>query len=134
MNNNHKFSFANFESSYSCISHELLLAFGANLQDAGQLRQAEKIYRKVLKNDPSCAPARYRLGILYFLKERCYDAIKLIDSATILQPGNPIYYISLAIVLIHNKRIGEADFSLRKGLLLLLNNPINCQKPPSNIY
>ena len=45
-----------------------LLAIGAKYQKAGQTQQAKIIYNKLLKFDPTCAPARHRLGIIFFLK------------------------------------------------------------------
>ena len=43
-----------------------LLAIGAKYQKAGQTQQAKIIYNKLLKFDPTCAPARHRLGIIFF--------------------------------------------------------------------
>ena len=43
-----------------------LLAIGAKYQKAGQTQQANIIYNKLLKFDPTCAPARHRLGIIFF--------------------------------------------------------------------
>ena len=76
-----------------------LLAIGAKYQKAGQTQQAKITYNKLLKFDPTCAPARYRLGIILFLKGDRIGAIKLIDSAIVLQPDNTIYYMSLGKIL-----------------------------------
>ena len=98
-----------------------LLAIGAKYQKAGQTQQANIIYNKLLKFDPTCAPARYRLGIILFLKGDPIGAIKLIDSAIVLQPDNTIYYMSLGKILQIENRSGEANAALRKGMINFLN-------------
>ena len=98
-----------------------LLEMGAKYQKAGQTQQAKIIYNKLLKFDPTCAPARHRLGIILFLKGDPIGAIKLIDSAIVLQPDNIIYYMSLGKILQTENRSGEANFALRKGMIKFLN-------------
>ena len=98
-----------------------LLAIGAKYQKAGQTQQAKIIYNKLLKFDPTCAPARHRLGIILFLKGDPIGAIKLIDSAIVLQPDNTIYYMSLGKILQIENRSGEANAALRKGMINFLN-------------
>lgn len=98
-----------------------LLAIGAKYQKAGQTQQAKIIYNKLLKFDPTCAPARHRLGIILFLKGDPIGAIKLIDSAIVLQPDNAIYYMSLGKILQIENRSGEANAALRKGMINFLN-------------
>ena len=98
-----------------------LLTIGAKYQKSGQMQKAKIIYKKLLKFDPTCAPARYRLGIILFLKGDPIGAIKLIDSAIVLQPDNTIYYISLSKILQIENRSGEANAALRKGMINFLN-------------
>ena len=98
-----------------------LLAIGAKYQKAGQTQQANLIYNKLLKFDPTCAPARHRLGIILFLKGDPIGAIKLIDSAIVLQPDNTIYYLSLGKILQIENRSEEAKDALRKGMINFLN-------------
>ena len=98
-----------------------LLAIGAEYQKAGQTQQANLIYNKLLKFDPTCAPARHRLGIILFLKGDPIGAIKLIDSAIVLQPDNTIYYMSLGKILQIENRSEEASAALRKGMINFLN-------------
>ena len=98
-----------------------LLAIGAKYQKAGQTQQAKIIYNKLLKFDPACAPARHRLGIILFLKGDPIGAIKLIDSAIVLQPDNTIYYMSLGKILQIENRSEKANAALRKGIINFLN-------------
>ena len=98
-----------------------LLAIGAKYQKAGQMQQAKIIYHKLLKFDPTCAPARYRLGVILFLTGNSKGGIKLIDSAAVLQPDNAVYYMSLGTVLEIENRSEEAKSALRKGIMNLLN-------------
>ena len=98
-----------------------LLAFGAKYQKSGQTQQAKNIYNKLLKFDPTCAPARHRLGIILFFKGDTIGAIKLIDSAIVLQPENTIYYLSLGKILQIENRSEEAKDALRKGMINFLN-------------
>ena len=107
--------------NYSFPMQGELLAIGAKYQKAGQTQQANLIYNKLLKFDPTCAPARHRLGIILFLKGDPIGAIKLIDSAIVLQPDNTIYYLSLGKILQIENRPEEAKDALRKGIINFLN-------------
>jgi len=98
-----------------------LLTIGAKYQKAGQMQQAKKIYNKILQFDPTCAPARHRLGIILFLTGDPIGAIKLIDSAVVLQPDNAIFYMSLVKVLQLQSRWEEANAALPMGIMSLLN-------------
>ena len=101
---------ARYQASNSIQRYATFLATGAKFQRAGQMYQAERIYRKVLNLDPTCAPARYRLGVLHFLTGKIDLAIKLMDSALLLEPDNGIYCLTLAKVLLLRERNNEKDY------------------------
>ena len=113
---------ARYQASNSIQRYATFLATGAKFQRAGQMYQAERIYRKVLNLDPTCAPARYRLGILEFLRGKLDLAIKLMDSALLLEPDNGIYCLTLAKVLLLRERNNEATAIFMRGRLILMNS------------
>ena len=93
-------------------------------QNTDQMQKAKTIYNhhyKLLNFDPTPAPTRYRLGIIHFLNGNPIGAIKLIDSAIVLQPDNTIYYMSLGKILQIENRSEEANAALRKGIINFLN-------------
>ena len=108
------------------------LSIGAELQKNGQLYQAQSIYRQVLTLDPTCPPARYRLGVLHFIMGETDLAIKLLDSALVIEPDNGIYCLTLAKVLLLGDRIDEAEPAFCRGLSIVMNiEPYNLENQSS---
>jgi len=111
-----------YQTDDSVRQYAEFLGIGADFQRNGQIYQAQNIYRKVLKLDPTCAPARYRLGVIHFITGKIDLAIKLLDSALVLDPENGIYCLTLAKVLSLRDRMDEASSIFRRGLLILMNS------------
>ena len=99
------------------------LATAAVCHDAGQLQQAENLYRDILSKDPACAPARHRLGVLAFQTGQVEAALKLIDSAAVLEPENAVFHMSLGAILRSQGRLQEAEAACRKSVALDPENP-----------
>ncbi|MDG2033084.1 MAG: tetratricopeptide repeat protein, partial [Rhodospirillales bacterium] len=99
------------------------LATAAACHDAGQLQQAESLYRDILSKDPACASARHRLGVLAFQTGQLEAALKLIDSAAVLEPENAVFHMSLGAILRSQGRLQEAEAACRKSVVLDPKNP-----------
>ena len=99
------------------------LAAAAAHHDAGRLQEAESLYRDILTQNPTCAPARHRLGVLAFQSGQAVAALKLIDSAVLLEPENPVFHMSLGAMLRSQNRLDEAEVACRKSIELDPNSP-----------
>ena len=88
------------------------------LQQQGQLRQAEKIYSRVLKAVPDQFDALNLLGTVKVQRGQAGEAYRLISAAIKVNPQVPDAWINLGIALHALKRDGEALESLDKALAL----------------
>lgn len=95
-----------------------LLNIAAEYQKNGNLKSAKNIYMKILRLDPTCASAHYRLGIISYLENRNEKSIKLIDTAVLLEPENFLFRFALSLVLNLFDRKEEAERAWAKGLAL----------------
>jgi tetratricopeptide (TPR) repeat protein len=67
---------------------------------AGRLREAEAEYRRVLALQPNHPDALNLLGVIAQQSGRTDEAIRLLGSAVLAQPGNAVFYSNLAQVLV----------------------------------
>jgi len=88
----------------------------ASLHRQGRLDEAEKIYRRVLKNDRNDFNALHLLGMLNHQRGKAGEAYSLITSALKLHPRSPDALSNLAFVLHALKRDDEALASIDKTL------------------
>ena len=86
--------------------------------NAGQLREAETLYRQVLSYQPGHADALRLLGIVAFQTGRSEDAVELIQRATSINPDEPSYHVDLGTVLAARGRDDEAISSFRRALAI----------------
>ena len=87
-----------------------------SLHRQGRLDEAEKIYRRVLKNDRNDFNALHLLGMLNHQRGKAGEAYSLIASALKLHPRSPDALSNLAFVLHALKRDDEALASIDKAL------------------
>ena len=95
---------------------DLLINLGAKHQINSDFDQASSVYMKILKLDPLCASVRYRLGVIAFIAKQYEKSLKLIDTALVLEPHNPIFSFSMAIILKILNRLPEADLVWQRGI------------------
>ena len=88
----------------------------ASLHRQGRLDEAEKIYRRVLKNNRNDFNALHLLGMLNHQRGKSGEAYSLITSALKLHPRSPDALSNLAFVLHALKRVDEALASIDKAL------------------
>ena len=99
------------------------IAMGLQSQQAGNLHQAELIYKKVLTADPSNAEAYRLLGALSYEKGEPAAAILLIQKAIAIKPNMADSYCNLADAQRSLGQTDEAIANCRKALSLRPNFP-----------
>ena len=71
----------------------------------GELQEAERLYRKILKTQPSHPDANHNLGVVALSKNRTLEALSLFKIATEANPKIEQFWISYANVLVKEKKI-----------------------------
>ena len=90
----------------------------------GELQEAERLYRKILKTQPSHPDANHNLGVVALSKNRTLEALSLFKIATEANPKIEQFWISYANVLVKEKKYEEAEKSFKKVIEL---NPDNAR-------
>ncbi len=88
------------------------------LHRAGDLAQAEAIYRTVLTQAPEHPQALYLLGSLNAQRGRWAEAAELLQRAAVARPDHPDTHGNLAIALQNQDRLDEAIAHFRKAIAL----------------
>lgn len=86
--------------------------------NAGQLAQAEAIYRQVLQIEPAHPDALNLLGLIAYQTGQNEQAANLIRRAISANKRVPDYHHNLGNILIALGRFAEAEASLREALIL----------------
>jgi tetratricopeptide (TPR) repeat protein len=87
---------------------------------AGQLQQAEQMYRSVLAAAPHHPEATHYLGLLYYRLGRLDEALQLLAEACRLDRANPLYWFNTGVVA---QRAGKRDEAVRAYQQALVFNP-----------
>lgn len=74
------------------------LGAGLEYHQAGQLSQAEQIYRKILTSHPNCAEAWYLLGLLAHQLAQNELALEYLQHAATLDDARDIFHASLGLI------------------------------------
>ena len=85
---------------------------------AGRLRRAEALYRKVLQKDPDDANALHLLGVVAYQCGAAGLALRLIERALPALPDLPDAHLSYGNALCEVGRVAEAVASYRRALAL----------------
>ena len=100
-------------------SHLLeLVQKAVRLHQAGQVQEAETIYRQVLDINPDHADANHLLGVLLLQVGNRAQAVELISRAIAMTPDEPMYHGNLGMALQELGRLEEAVASYRKALAI----------------
>lgn len=103
------------------LSREELAAnmqFGVRCHQAGDLEQAEAIYRQVLTHDPRHTDALHLLGVLAYHSGRLEEAEELINRAIKLSPKAALFHDSLGRLLMCQQKLPAAIKAYRTALSL----------------
>ncbi len=95
-----------------------LIQKGIQVHQAGQLPEAEAIYRQVLSVEPDHADANHLLGVIVDEVGRHEIAVQLISKAIKKNPIDAAYYCNLGNALHEQGRLDEAVASYRKALAI----------------
>lgn len=90
---------------------------------AGQLQQAEMLYREILAVQPDQPDAIHLLGVLAFQSGQPDVALDLLQRATAINPHESTTFSNLARVLCAVGRRDEAIHAYRKSIALEPTNP-----------
>ncbi len=93
-----------------------LLQTAAHLHQAGQLSQAEQIYRQILHTHPWQSDALHLLGLVALQRGRPKSAIEYLSAALVPQPAHPNYYNSLGSALRAIGRLSEAQICFERAV------------------
>ena len=106
------------------MTKEDALAHALGLQRAGNVAQAEAIYRDILSRDPNDADALWMLGSLAQQSGREELALELIQKSIALNPANAEAYLALARSLAQFNRFDEAIAACRETIRI---NPLRAE-------
>ena len=85
---------------------------------SGELRSAEKIYKKILEINPNHSETLYLLGVIAHQLGNNNLAVNLIKKAIQNDPKNPTYHNYLGNVLKDKNELDEAISCYKKALQL----------------
>ena len=88
------------------------------LHQRGQLTEAEKLYRKLLKRAPDHVNVLHLLGILKHQQGQNIDAVELISAALLINPNDALVLSNFGAVLHELKRYDEALATYDKAISL----------------
>ena len=94
------------------------IELGVEHHQAGRLSEAEQIYRRVLKAEPSNPDALYLLGVVAHQGGIHESAVQLIEEAIRLSPSNPHFHNDLGEAYRALRRPEEALTSYDKALAI----------------
>jgi tetratricopeptide (TPR) repeat protein len=92
---------------------------GALYIQMGQYEEAKERLEKALQNNPDDAYARIEMGNFYLQTEKVRDAIREFRSAAVIDPQNPDSIKALAIALMEDDKLIEAEKVLRNAIRVL---------------
>jgi len=85
---------------------------------AGQLEQAECLYRQVLDTGSQNGLALYGLGLIAIARHAYEQAIEALNMATAIDPDQPSFYNALGVALDNAGRPDEAIAAFRQATML----------------
>jgi tetratricopeptide (TPR) repeat protein len=95
-----------------------LFSLAVQHHQAGNLHQAEQLYRQILQADPDHADAHHLLGVLACQVGRHDQAVASIRQALTLAPQTGVYYANLGVAYEGMGLLDEAKESFQRALEL----------------
>jgi protein O-GlcNAc transferase len=100
------------------MTHEQAIERALAHHRAGELREAETLYRQVLAENPNHADALHLLGLVGHAAGQHDAALELISRAIAIAPKTAVYHVSLAQVHASRRAYELAEKSLRRVIEL----------------
>ncbi|MGD0389260.1 MAG: tetratricopeptide repeat protein [Tepidisphaeraceae bacterium] len=88
------------------------------LHQAGNLDQAEAIYRRLLARNPADSDALNLMGVVLSQRGRHQEGIELLGKAVALRPQASAYHRNLGLAYMQSKRLNEAIACFRRLVAL----------------
>jgi len=88
---------------------------GINEHKKGNIQEAEKIYRSILKVQPNNPDANHNLGLLAVYVKKNSIALTLFKNALIENPKIEQYWVSYIDALIKEKKFNDAESLLKQA-------------------
>ena len=101
---------------------EDLLNKADHLAQAGEYSKAERIYLKLVMEDPQNAGLYNKLALVYLGKKEFKDAAKALTQALTIEPDNDTFYNNLGLLLYQQEHYDEAIESYEKSIAI--NNKV----------
>jgi tetratricopeptide (TPR) repeat protein len=95
-----------------------LFARAANLQQAGMLRDAERLYRQILQTQPDHQESLQNLGVLLCLLGAPAAGEVFLTQLVALQPDAAFSHYNLGVAQEARRKFGEAEASYRQALAI----------------
>jgi protein O-GlcNAc transferase len=99
-------------------SIDALFVAAIKYHEKGQLREAEEIYARLLRLNPTHTDSLHMLGVLKHQTSRFDEAQDLITKAAALKPGKAEYHYSLGNLFTDTGRIDEAIHAYKQAITL----------------
>jgi len=99
------------------------MSLGDNYAGLGQLTEAEKAYREVMRITGGSVEVRMRLALVLSKQGRDAEAETLLRGAVEASPRNTNAHLALSVVLSRQCKSAEAEKEDRNSLELEPNNP-----------
>ena len=97
---------------------DIQVALAQSLEKTGTPQQASAAYEEALKRDPTRADAYDRLAVIHGRQGQWEQALEFHKKALAAQPGNADFHCNLGYCYYLQRRLDEAEASLRKALEL----------------
>jgi protein O-GlcNAc transferase len=98
--------------------NQQLFEQAVGLQQAGQLAQAQALYRQLLAAEPRHADALHLLGTVEFQLGRAEAGVELVERAIAINPQVPFYHANRGAMLAAMRRFADAAAAFRRALAL----------------
>ena len=105
------------------LTIEQALQLARQHHQAGQLPQAEALYRRILQQQPNHPDALHLLGVIAYQGGQQDLAMHLIRQAITLNPQDPDAYVNLAVVLKDQGQLDAAIAACRQAIALNPGSP-----------
>ena len=97
------------------LTVEQMLQQGVAAHNAGNLQEAERLYRAILRVQPKHLEANYNLGLIAVSMDQSGLALPLFKSAIEVNPNIEQFWLSYIDALITERQFGNAKRALNNG-------------------